>query len=68
MELPLRLIQLYTFEDEIILDPFVGSGSTCVAALKANRKYIGYDIDKQYCELAERRILSECKQQLLPAK
>ncbi len=68
IELPLRLIQLYTFEDEIILDPFVGSGSTCVAALKANRKYIGYDIDKQYCELAERRILSECKQQLLPTK
>lgn len=56
VELPYRLIQLYTFEDEIVLDPFVGSGSACIAALKTKRKYIGYDIDKKYCQLAEKRI------------
>jgi len=50
------LIQLYTFQDEVILDPFVGSGSTCVAALKANRSYVGYDIEKKYVDLAERRV------------
>jgi len=56
VELPYRLIQLYTFEGEIILDPFVGSGTTCIAALKIKRKYIGYEIEKKYCELAENRI------------
>ncbi len=53
IELPYRLIQLYTFENEIVLDPFAGSGSICIAALKTNRKYIGYEIDKKYCDLAE---------------
>jgi len=56
VELPYRLIQLYTFEDEIVLDPFVGSGTTCIAALKTKRKYVAYDIDKNYCDLAEKRI------------
>ena len=56
VELPYRLIQLYTFEDDVVLDPFVGSGTSCVAALKTNRKYVAYDIDKKYCDLAERRI------------
>jgi len=56
VELPYRLIQFYTFEGEVVLDPFAGSGSTCIAALKTNRKYVAYDIDKEYCDLAERRI------------
>lgn len=56
VELPYRLIQLYTFEGEVVLDPFMGSGTTCIAALKTARKYAAYDIDKKYCELAERRI------------
>ncbi|KKP32492.1 MAG: M4C-methyltransferase [Candidatus Roizmanbacteria bacterium GW2011_GWA2_32_13] len=56
IELPYRLIQLYTFEDEVVLDPFVGSGTTCLATLKTKRRYVGYDNDKKYCELAERRI------------
>jgi len=55
-ELPRRLIQLYTYADEVILDPFVGSGSTCIAALKSGRKYVGYDVDADYCELAMERI------------
>lgn len=56
IELPHRLIQLYTFQDEVILDPFVGSGSTCVAALKAKRSYVGYDIEKKYVDLMEKRV------------
>jgi site-specific DNA-methyltransferase (adenine-specific) len=56
VELPHRLIQLYAFKDEIVLDPFVGSGSACIAALKAKRHYVGYDINKNYVKLAETRI------------
>ena len=58
VDLPYRLIQLYTFENEVALDPFAGSGSTCLAALKSGRKYIGYDIDREYCKLAKRRVES----------
>ncbi|MGA2368228.1 MAG: site-specific DNA-methyltransferase [Dehalococcoidia bacterium] len=61
LELPRRLIQLYTFEGELVLDPFAGSGSTCLAALQAKRKYIGYDIDRTYCELATRRLMNMLK-------
>lgn len=56
IELPYRLIQLYTFKGDIVLDPFMGSGSTAIAALKSQRKYIGYDIDPEYVKLAEERI------------
>jgi DNA modification methylase len=50
------LIQLYTYSGEIILDPFMGSGTTALAALKAGRRYVGYEIDEQYITLAEHRI------------
>ena len=56
VELPYRLIQLYTFEGDIVLDPFAGSGTACIAALKTSRKYVAYDIGEKYCELAEQRI------------
>ncbi len=56
IELPYRLIQLYTFKGDVILDPFMGSGTTAIAALKAERKYIGYDNDPEYIKLAEKRI------------
>ncbi len=56
VELPYRLIQLYTFEEEVILDPFIGSGQTAISAIKTNRHYVGYDIDSEYVKLAERRI------------
>lgn len=55
-ELPYRLIQLYSFVDDIILDPFMGSGTTAVSALKSDRKFIGYDTDKRYIKLAETRL------------
>jgi site-specific DNA-methyltransferase (adenine-specific) len=55
-ELPYRLIQLYTFKEEVVLDPFMGSGQAAIAAIKANRHYVGYEIDKTYVRLAEGRI------------
>ena len=55
-ELPYRLIQLYSFKDDVILDPFMGSGTAALAALKSGRKYVGYDINKEYIDLAEKRI------------
>ena len=58
VELPYRTIQLYTFEGDVVLDPFVGSGQTAIAAIKTNRHYIGYDIDEEYVKLAEQRIKS----------
>jgi site-specific DNA-methyltransferase (adenine-specific) len=62
-ELPHRLIQLYTFKGEVVLDPFCGSGTTCLAALRDGRYYIGYDINPDYVELANRRIRN-CLEQL----
>ena len=56
VELPYRLIQLYTFEGEIVLDPFMGSGQTGIAAIKTKRHYIGYEINEEYVKLAEKRI------------
>lgn len=61
-ELPYRLIQLYTFKSEVVLDPFCGSGTTCLAALKSGRYYIGYEIEPKYVELAEKRIKSYTQQ------
>ena len=55
-ELPYRLIQLYSFETDIILDPFMGSGTTAIAAIRAKRHYIGYETNKNYIELANKRI------------
>ena len=56
VELPRRLIQLYTFQDDVVLDPFAGSGAACVAAKNNDRKYVGYDINLEYVRLAERRL------------
>lgn len=56
IELPYRLIQLYTFENEVVLDPFMGSGQTAIAALKTGRNFVGYEINKDYVKLAEKRI------------
>ncbi len=56
VELPYRCIQLYTYEGEVVLDPFMGSGQTALAALKTGRVYVGYEINPTYVDLAERRI------------
>lgn len=56
VELPYRLIQLYSFKGDVIIDPFVGSGTTCIAAVKLGRHYVGFDISEEYVELARKRI------------
>jgi len=63
VELPLRLIKLYTFEGEVVLDPFMGSGTTAIAALQTSRYYVGYDIEPEYVKLAEKRIKDFLKKQ-----
>ena len=59
VELPYRCIQLYTFKGEIVLDPFMGSGQTAIAAIKTERYYIGYEIEEKYINLAKDRIAKE---------
>jgi site-specific DNA-methyltransferase (adenine-specific) len=56
VELPRRLIELYTWRDDIVLDPFIGGGATAVAAAACDRRYVGYDLDPHYLELAEPRV------------
>jgi site-specific DNA-methyltransferase (adenine-specific) len=59
VELPEKLIELYTFEGDLVLDPFMGSGSTLVAASRTRRRYVGYDLDAGYVELARARVEDE---------
>jgi DNA modification methylase len=55
-ELPRRLIELYTFEGDVVLDPFAGSGTTCLAARRQGRHFVGFEIHPEYVELAEKRL------------
>ena len=59
VELPARLIELYTYRGDLVLDPFLGAGSTAVAALRSGRHYVGYDTDRSYVALAEARVADE---------
>ena len=56
VELPEQLIRLFTVRDDLVLDPFLGSGSTAVAAARLGRRYAGYDLDPEYLAIAERRV------------
>lgn len=51
-----RVVNLFSYVEDVVLDPFAGSGTTCLAAAKSNRYYVGYDIVPEYCELAQRRL------------
>jgi len=59
VELPYRCIQLYTFEGDVVLDPFMGSGQTGIAAVKTGRHYVGYEVDRKYVRLSEQRIAEQ---------
>lgn len=55
VELPKRFIKLYTYEQELVLDPFMGSGSTAVAAVETGRHWVGYEISPEYAEQTRTR-------------
>ena len=57
-DLPARLIQLYTYANDVVLDPFMGSGQTALAALNNQRRFVGYEINEDYIQLAQSRISS----------
>ncbi len=59
VELPARLIELHTYRGDLVMDPFAGSGSTAVAAVRSGRHYVGYDLDEAYIRLAETRVSDE---------
>jgi len=67
VELPEKLIELYTFKDDLVLDPFMGSGSTLVAAHRLGRRYIGYDTDSKYVDMARHRVAGATGDGTLPA-
>jgi modification methylase len=60
-ELPRRLMLLYTQPTDVVLDPFMGSGSTAVAAVMEGRHYVGYEISAEYCRIAEERVAAAVK-------
>ncbi len=59
VELPRRLIDLFTYEGDLVLDPFMGSGSTAIAAVRTGRHYVGFDTDPAYVEQAQKRLAVE---------
>jgi DNA modification methylase len=67
IELPARLIELYTYERDLVLDPFMGSGSTLVAAALLNRRYVGYDLEPTYVDIARLRVRDEGAPEAQPA-
>lgn len=62
LELIEHLIKLFTKEESVVLDPFMGSGTTAVAAVNSNRKYMGFDINQEYIDISNKRVLSVLKE------
>ena len=56
VELPRRAIELYTFTGDLVLDPFMGAGTTALAAIETGRRYVGYETEQPYIDLAEKRL------------
>ena len=59
VELPRRLIELFTYKGDLVLDPFMGAGTSAIAAVQTDRHFVGYEMDPEYVALANQRIASE---------
>ena len=59
VELPKRFINLYSFKEDLVLDPFIGSGTSAVVSKLMQRNYVGYEINKDYIEIADKRLRAE---------
>jgi len=59
VELPQKFINLYSYKDDLILDPFIGSGTTAIAAKNLKRNFVGYEIEKEYIDIANKRLETE---------
>lgn len=58
-ELPYRAVKLFSYQEDLVFDPFSGSGTTLIVAANLNRKAVGVELDEEYCELAKNRIIKE---------
>lgn len=58
-ELPYRCIKLFSYQDDLVFDPFSGSGTTLLVAQNLSRMSVGLELDSEYCELAKNRIIKE---------
>jgi site-specific DNA-methyltransferase (adenine-specific) len=61
VELPERFIRLYTYAGDVVLDPFIGSGTTAVAAIRNDRRFVGYEAEPEYVRIARQRVDEELK-------
>ena len=68
VQLPERLIHLYTYDGDVVLDPFMGSGTTAVAAMRTGRHFIGYDTDRSYVAAATDRLVGELERLSRPSR
>ena len=68
VDLPRKCIEMYTFEGDVVLDPFLGSGTTAVASKQTGRKYIGVDLSEEYCKIAEQRVESTPLRSTVPVE
>ena len=59
IELPQKFINLYTYKNDLILDPFLGSGTTAIAAKLLERNFVGYEIEEEYIQIAKNRLKKE---------
>lgn len=59
IEIPRRFIELYSYKEDVVLDPFMGAGSTAVAAIRTGRRFVGWDLDPAYTAIAQRRVDAE---------
>lgn len=57
--LPTKIMRLFTFKEDVVLDPFIGSGTTAIAAMREHRHFIGFELNKEYFDKACKRIENE---------